>query len=595
MNTIPVVAFNGYLKQLQFETLQQDDKRLVAYLLPKFLGDPVYHKNFTHNLANRKDDHLKKLLESDETARLLYEQMINSASQVDTTSVPRRFSGINFPRNRYYTIANDRGGNDKNCLCNELRAYRNPMVGRIEILDFTGDTNDMAPCFQCINPGKSAIIFVLHDLEYLSDHFYGLANLHITQINGESVGVYLLFYKIIETSIHNVIDLRFPHVRDWFYNQFKRPYDIPSQNESILAFSQFDFRLGQAMVPRNFWDMLPTLINPDIGGGVIGSAGESNNYVANWMRNHDIDALIYPSARSDVSVQITSGKLTTFSGWNLVNYRDSPVFNKRSIFFHNTSPWGWQTFVKNVNLIKPSLLSEEKGSFSIVGVENYLQDIYRTQLNALESSHRVFGDERRAESDIIPNRIWWISIYSLYWIIEYMERKEANEIETLIAELNGLAIPYDLYDMTGRVQEILEAVQENDTEISNAISGCIEINRRIGKYLDTKYPKRNFSFLIGIANDTCLAVIMATAFYTKYESAISNKTYYTLLPKNTNYSNCQYLPNFMAVDLFNYLANYTLNRESETEEIRNYMEFGKELVSRVSKYSMSNYERLELI
>ena len=67
-----------------------------------------------------------------------------------------------------------------------------------------------------------------------------------------------------------------------------------------------------------FDQILPELLVQDRGGGGLSTA------TGLLLRYAGADALIFPCARSDASVEVLDGKVVSSSGWNLVDYTGAP-------------------------------------------------------------------------------------------------------------------------------------------------------------------------------------------------------------------------------------------------------------------------------
>jgi hypothetical protein len=65
--------------------------------------------------------------------------------------------------------------------------------------------------------------------------------------------------------------------------------------------------------------LLPSLVAQDLGGGI-----GVHTHAGIWLRRLGVDALIFPSARCNVSVEVLDGEVTDHYGWNLVDYRQAP-------------------------------------------------------------------------------------------------------------------------------------------------------------------------------------------------------------------------------------------------------------------------------
>jgi hypothetical protein len=126
---------------------------------------------------------------------------------------------------------------------------------------------------------------------------------------------------LVKLTFERLIDLRMPETRQWFVTEFTRLKNVaPPVPVFPLAGPLDDFK-----------DLLPTLLSQGLGGtaGVTQAAGS-------WLRRLGAEALIFPSARADMSVSISDGELQDWYGWNLVDYRRAPPPTVGS--FVNVSP-----------------------------------------------------------------------------------------------------------------------------------------------------------------------------------------------------------------------------------------------------------------
>src|SRR5438552_15273581 len=120
--------------------------------------------------------------------------------------------------------------------------------------------------------------------------------------------------------------------------------------------------------------------------------------IGHWMRQHAAAALIYPSARCDVAAVFHEGALNHSQGWNLVDFRDAPVFGVTGAQLHLhtlvTSPWAWVNLPAGVRLQLAPEASPLAGSFAIEHVVNYWAQDYTDQVRALELARAVHGNEK---------------------------------------------------------------------------------------------------------------------------------------------------------------------------------------------------------
>ena len=90
------------------------------------------------------------------------------------------------------------------------------------------------------------------------------------------IGLFKFPYRVLWHELLDVVDLRVPETRLSFFEYFanvaakdrRRLLSNKSlPDDTITVYSQFHRENYLPPAPRDFWAMLPTLINPDIGGG----------------------------------------------------------------------------------------------------------------------------------------------------------------------------------------------------------------------------------------------------------------------------------------------------------------------------------------
>ena len=220
---------------------------------------------------------------------------------------PRRFAGYNLGHNRYYSVAQDEEGDDGGCLRNELGAYRKPQMTRVYVADsgLAADRTQLASLLP-FQP-RQKHIYVQFDFVRFRRLMPESPMIARESSSGGLILVYWVPYNTSQETIGDVIDLRIPETRAWFCETFKKGPD-----------EMYRKPFGQI---NSFYDMLPTLMEPEIGGGHWTQAGITHYLIGNWLGLQGVAALIYPSARSDVGVELEHGAITKFVGWNLVDYR----------------------------------------------------------------------------------------------------------------------------------------------------------------------------------------------------------------------------------------------------------------------------------
>ena len=197
-------------------------------------------------------------------------------------------------------------------------------------------------------------------------------------------------YEILEAYIEKTIDLRLPNVRKWFFDQFSREQEDGSilwvtgqrlgggmpkvireelERNAVTILTRFQRTAGIAPTPRDFYAMLPTLMNPELGGGTTSDGGAILQAIGTWMCRNEVESLIYPSARSNAFVEQASGTIRDYGGWNLVDYRGAIDTKRVEPSFIVESPWAWTAFPRDVQIEVKAEHSARSDSFRIVGME----------------------------------------------------------------------------------------------------------------------------------------------------------------------------------------------------------------------------------
>jgi hypothetical protein len=221
----------------------------------------------------------------------------------------RRYAGdFSLPRSSYFTVCRDAEGDDGGLLLHELKTYSKPhMCGYVNFVDTTAP-NEASQHFRAmLRPRKSAIFCIPQELKRFPSPF--------RRIIGADAGnrhlpvVAIIPTQVVELSFERLIDLRVPKTRQWFVTEFTR---LKNGEPPIPVFPI-------AGPLDDFKELLPTLLSQGLGGraGATQPAGS-------WLRRLGADALIFPSARVDISVSCSGGKLQDWYGWNLVDYRGAP-------------------------------------------------------------------------------------------------------------------------------------------------------------------------------------------------------------------------------------------------------------------------------
>jgi hypothetical protein len=157
-------------------------------------------------------------------------------------------------------------------------------------------------------------------------------------------------YRVERQRIENVVDLRLPTVRDWFFDKFFEG-DGEVFKKILVSYKKSE---------GSFLQMLPSLVYPDLGGNDITHA------IGTWLRLNRVNALVYPSARCDVKCVVQNGKVLEEHcwGWNLVDYRGAPEPKAKQFIY--VGDWDQEGPMDSISS-EPNG-SELYGSFLVDGV-----------------------------------------------------------------------------------------------------------------------------------------------------------------------------------------------------------------------------------
>jgi hypothetical protein len=501
METAPFRTFSGFLKQFALEGRPALEQELFDLLFPAFRGTSAAEEAFEESIKDPRVSAVDPRI-----------QIMRGERR------PRRFAGFEFGRNRYFAVCADASGRDLQTLAHELRAYRDPVdLGMVEVVDLAqGCVLSIRGATVRLEP-QPAFAVLVHEPQVLPERFHELPFQRVPGLKATPAFVYRFPYRVIHSTIERMIDLRFPEVQDWFYATFREPSEVSNARLVSLgpdvtpttARSRFNFENALAPVPDSFWSMLPTLMNPDLGGGNVGDTGSTLLMIGHWMRQNGVGALVFPSARCDVAAVFEDGVLKHSQGWNLLDYRESPVgksFGRRiDLVTFVVSPWAWVSLPNGARLHiarDPQLA----GSFAVENVVNYWAQDYLDQLKALEAARALHGREkprsqRSAPSEGLAFRIFQIGALSMRWLRMAVQGCPADRIDGVVLELQGLALPYGMYLITGRVIELWGDVRRGKTAVGEAVHAALTAAGLLCRHLQGHHPDEDLDKLARIGAD----------------------------------------------------------------------------------------------
>ena len=333
---IPFTRFCGWLKCHRPNGLSALENAALQFAFPKFLDRT--------DLSASEQETMKRMLDR-------YDYV------VARSRAPRRFAGdgildFTLPRGSYYTVCHENSADDQTLAC-EMSAYAD--TSKTGLL-FTCDlaNNQFAERFRQDTQNATGLFFL--PLPGRPSPFLPIAAQHlgcsVKDLECKDFLTVPIPYELSEKTIERVIDLRLPTTREWFWEKFRN-----GDGEVLRVIDDN----GVPDFPR----MLATLMWPTLGGHPVCQA------IGRWMRINNVNALIFPSARSNTRCKITNGKLERATGWNLVDYRGAPPIN----YCESLVQIGWETGTPGGLTVSAWPIGDiNEGSFVVDGpVENQIE------------------------------------------------------------------------------------------------------------------------------------------------------------------------------------------------------------------------------
>jgi hypothetical protein len=230
------------------------------------------------------------------------------------TTTSRRFAGDStLPRARYYSISDDDYGWDDRTLLREISAYLTGSIyaGLVSFFD-TSMQNSMELLgilaeipkknYDALDFSLPSFLIALRPLarDPVLRKAYGRGRHYVVQIP----------FTLTTETFERVIDLRRPEAQVWLVEEFKSTM----VDEDI----QIPVLIGRKP-PADFAELLPSLLDQWLGGG-----WSTGNLAGFFARRVGADGLVYPSARSNASLNLYNGTVRDSAAWCFVRYKDAP-------------------------------------------------------------------------------------------------------------------------------------------------------------------------------------------------------------------------------------------------------------------------------
>ena len=380
---IPFTTFEGWLKCHRPHFSNDIGAAALQAAFPRFLT--------RERMSDRELEGYKRMAE--QTAK----GVLHYSSFFWTGRPSRRYAGdyldkFTLPRGCYYTVCQDESGDDGQTLANEMMAYRDlEKSGECHALDLYDPEYAR---FAGASETKQEIAIIFCSRPHLYNPFLStLSTLSGKPLSGYSVETVSVTvpYQVERQVIDRVVDLRLPNTRKWFADTF-------AEGDGCVLLKTL---ISQKPVDIHFGLMLPKLMDAATGGNSVTTA------IGLWMRLYGVNALIFPSARSDVRVSLRNNQLCAFWGWNLVDYREAPPPPRtfqRSIDF---SDWEQAGSMASIGEAPPG--DEYAGSLRVDGIIERREENFKKQVEHFYDRHFIihppgYSDMGPVDLDFIRTR-----------------------------------------------------------------------------------------------------------------------------------------------------------------------------------------------
>ena len=252
-----------------------------------------YDEVITPDFANKRKDEMKKVLG---------EKLVKK-SKVEAENY-RRFAGDqSLSRGRYYSLAFSDSGDDGGTLVQELQNYRRVKYsGIVQIFDTTQPTDRRTLAESGIQVESQPTLL----LNFIRTRSRPNPFLHLAGIPRE-MAVIKVPLRIACRRLRGIVDLREPSTASSLAHQL----------------AEITFQLNERKIPafpfleqqESFSALIPSLLEQNVGGT------DFTNVIGLWLRHSGICGLVYPSARVDSHVNVKAGRVTSWSGFNYVDYK----------------------------------------------------------------------------------------------------------------------------------------------------------------------------------------------------------------------------------------------------------------------------------
>lgn len=363
---MPLTTFSGFLKQHDSRSLNPAGAALMKEAFTRFGGEVISPQAEIQE-AERLIEIGVKLPPAALAQIAALRQMLDAGVTVDIRT-HRRYAGGDgrLPRGCYATLCHDAQGNDQGTLNREMMEYTHPCYpGAVLVGDSSDEAmNSLLGHPVVVKSGYCALYVLVippEDPDQLK--VFNAVYAETRRLNGADGPLAVaLETKVEHRVIDRVIDLRLPETQQWFFAlfQYGDGVHLAKPNGGNI---------------HDFVDMLPTLMHPELGGCQVTHA------IGSWMRTNRVNALIYPSARSNVALYVVGGELRGSDGWNLIDYRQAAGMASAEMVIDNDP---WCTFAEisqqfggaERQVVRIAQGKESAGSWKTFGFSNRCDALY---------------------------------------------------------------------------------------------------------------------------------------------------------------------------------------------------------------------------
>jgi tetratricopeptide (TPR) repeat protein len=249
-------------------------------------------------------------------------------SQVEKPFNYRRFSGdVSLPRGRYFSLSRPGTAAGDGTLAQELLAYAEmSRTGALDAVDLSDPDaaalrRSYQPLFGDGPVPESAIVLRFFSRPGCPSQALDVlrrASGDFSSPIAEAVGEFPIFIptRTVEVDAAGVMDLRTAAARAWILDALTKGLPTLAYEYRTAGRSPRLFLGGRA--PESFAELLPLLLFQARGGSPVLDG------IAAHLRSMGVQGLVYPSARCDPMVRLSTGRVEAWSGWCFVDYRDAP-------------------------------------------------------------------------------------------------------------------------------------------------------------------------------------------------------------------------------------------------------------------------------